>query len=234
MMVIRSSPEREWEAIEASLFFNFDYKKYPEIESLVSVEKPPTGESTIVCDGSVYTMELLIVDSTFSDVFNFNFIVGNGKSLLSDPDAIILTEQMAQRIFGNLDPIGKEVKITAEIEKIYTIKGIAETPPSNSSITFDVIVPSHSARFSSTGADFIMTKRNFNKEAFIKKITNLGRQHPQFNESTMSIIPLDDIYFNKAYTENARNVFTRSGDKHNLFVLYVILMLILLITVLNY
>ncbi len=174
------------------------------------------------------------MDSTFSDIFNFKFKIGVEKALLTDPDAIVLSEQMARKIFGNDDPVGKEVKLFSEIEKIYVVKGIAETPPSNSSITFDVIVPSHSARFSHTGADFILATKNFNKEAFIKKISTLGQQHFQFRESALSIIPLGDIYYNKEFVENSNNVFTRSGSKRDLHILYVIMVVIIFITVLNY
>src|SRR6218665_2730784 len=49
-------------------------------------------------------------DSTVTEVFDLPFIKGNSKTELSQMDAIVLTEDMAKRYFGNEDPIGKYMK----------------------------------------------------------------------------------------------------------------------------
>jgi len=233
MTVIRSSPESNWETIESSSFFKFNYKEYPELENLVSLKKYNAGEVKFTFEKSSYSPEGIIADSSFFQIFDFKLKVGDKKTVLSDPDAVVLSERLALKMFGNENPIGKIVKVSANREKVFTVKGILETLPSNSSISFDFILPNHSTRFSRSGTDFLLAKQGFDKNSFIKKIETLGQTHPQFKKSEMSLIALKDVYFN-GNTSSFRGIFSRFGDKKSLSVLYIIMGILLIISVLNF
>ena len=119
--------------------------------------------------------------------------------------------------------------------KTFTIKGVAAKLPSNSSITFDLIIPSHSGSYNRMGADFLLVNKKFNQEEFVKKIEKIGHFHPQFRESKVSVLALNDIYFNNKGSNNNYNlIFTRFGDKKNVYVLLVILIVVFAITALNF
>ena len=119
--------------------------------------------------------------------------------------------------------------------KTYTIKGVVAKLPSNSSITFDFIIPSHSGSYDRSGADFLLVNKKFNQEEFVKKIEKIGHFHPQFKESKVSILSLNDIYFNNKGSNNGYNfIFTRFGDKKNVYVLLVIMIVVFAITALNF
>ncbi len=83
----------------------------------------------------------LIADDSFFQVFSFNILSGQKDDPLSDPNGIFLTEEKAVEIFGADDPLGKPVEIM-EMEGAY-VAGIIQTPPHNSSMQFDCIVPFH-------------------------------------------------------------------------------------------
>ncbi|MCK4979359.1 MAG: ABC transporter permease, partial [Candidatus Delongbacteria bacterium] len=51
----------------------------------------------------------LFVDSTFFDIFSFEAISGDLKTVLDDPGSIVLTESFSKKLFGEEDPIGKTV-----------------------------------------------------------------------------------------------------------------------------
>jgi len=235
MMVIKASPESGYEAIQASLFFKFNYKNYPEVESLVSLMKYPKDEIKVTFGESSFSPEVLIADSTFFSVFDFKLLTGNKKTILADPGNAIITSDYARKIFGDKDPIGQEIKVTASDMKTFTIKGVAAKLPSNSSITFDLIIPSHSGSYNRMGADFLLVNKKFNQEEFVKKIEKIGHFHPQFRESKVSVLALNDIYFNNKGSNNNYNlIFTRFGDKKNVYVLLVILIVVFAITALNF
>jgi putative ABC transport system permease protein len=105
--------------------------------------------------------------------------------------------------------------------------------PDNSSIRFDFIVPFSKFYDGRTGPDFILTAGNFNQKTFVDKIEMLGREHPQFKESKISLIALNDIYFNTELAINT-SVFSRKGNKKNLNVLIIIMFVILTISLLNF
>lgn len=235
MIVVQASPGSGYEAIQASLFFKFNYKNYPEVESLVSLQKYRKDEIKVTFGESSFSPEVLIADSTFFSVFDFNLLIGNKKTILSDPKNAIITADYARKIFGDKDPIGQEIKVTASDVKTYTIKGVVAKLPSNSSITFDLILPNHSGSYNRSGADFLLVNKTFNQEEFVKKIENMGHFHPQFTESKLSILSFNDIYFNKNGSNNSyQYIFTRFGDKKNVYVLLVIMSVVFAITALNF
>lgn len=235
MIVVQASPGSGYEAIEASSFFNYNYKDYPEVESLVSLQKYQNDEIKVTFEESSFSPEVLIADSTFFSVFDFNLLIGDKKTLLKDPKNAIITADYASKMFGEKDPIGQEIKVTASDMKTYTILGVVDKIPSNSSITFDFILPGHSGYYDRSGADFLLVNKNFNKEEFIKKIEKIGHFHPQFKESIVSVVSFNDIYFNSKESNNRYNyIFTRFGDKKNVYVLLVIMTIIFAITALNF
>ncbi|MEH6680562.1 MAG: FtsX-like permease family protein [Sediminicola sp.] len=87
-------------------------------------------------------MERSIVrtDPEFFKMFNFPVQKGNADSPLSGIQDIVLGESTAKAIFGDTDPIGKELKIgRAEEVKMYTVTAVVKDCPKNSSIHFDAV-----------------------------------------------------------------------------------------------
>jgi len=84
----------------------------------------------------------LLVDTTFLSVFSFPLLAGDPATAVQQPGAILVTETMAQKLFGDEDPMGKIVHYTlGSINIDFTITGILKNTPDNSHIQFDVVVP---------------------------------------------------------------------------------------------
>ena len=230
---IQVTPESRWEVIEGSLFFNFNYKDYPELENLTSVCKLENDNVKLYNDKILFSPEGIIADSSFFQIFDFKLTMGDKNTVLSNPESIVMTKRFAKKVFGKENPVGKTVKLDVGFEKYYTVIGIAENVPSNSSITFDFVVPKHSANFSKSGADFLLCKQGFDKDDFVKKIEKIGQTHPQFTQSKIDLVALDDLYFNDE-SVIADKIVSRFGDKKNNYVLYIIIAVILIITALNF
>jgi putative ABC transport system permease protein len=73
---------------------------------------------------------LSTVDKDFLEMFNLEFVRGNAKNALNGPYNIILTEEMAQKYFGNVDPMGKPMTVWPNIT--FTVTGIIKKQPLNS------------------------------------------------------------------------------------------------------
>ncbi|HEV2481925.1 MAG TPA: ABC transporter permease [Puia sp.] len=61
------------------------------------------------------------VDPNFFDLFSFHFILGDRKTALSAPNTIVLSAEVAQRLFHGVYPIGKRVR-AGNTE--YTVTGV--------------------------------------------------------------------------------------------------------------
>lgn len=81
-----------------------------------------------------------VVDPGFADMFDFRMIVGDLRKALASPNQIVLTRSKAQALFGDEEPMGKSVRLVGEkIE--FTVAAIADDPPKNSSLQFEVLIP---------------------------------------------------------------------------------------------
>jgi len=164
LITVQQSPQSRVELMAANRSFDFNFKEYSEIGNLTRLQKYNKNRLKFVVGESVYSPEGLIADSSFFKVFDFKLKIGDEATILSEPGTVILTEELAEKMFSKENPIGKKIEVIDRRGQIFTVKGIVETPPSNSSIKFDFILSRGYRGFSLSGADFILVNNNFNPE----------------------------------------------------------------------
>jgi putative ABC transport system permease protein len=89
----------------------------------------------------VFTEKLSYTDGDFFKMFSFKLLSGNADKLFENKQEVVITPKIAEKYFGSEDPIGKTLLIDDEDEKSFIVAGIIESPPANSSIDFDILVP---------------------------------------------------------------------------------------------
>jgi putative ABC transport system permease protein len=60
---------------------------------------------------SFYEKDLVYVDSTFFDVFNYHFTNGTPVNCLKEPYTVVLLKPVAVKLFGSEDPVGKVITL---------------------------------------------------------------------------------------------------------------------------
>ncbi len=80
----------------------------------------------------------------FFQLFSFPLAVGDAETALDVPESIVLTATTAQRFFGRdwrtrSDILGQRVRVNNRVD--LTVTGVAEDPPSTSSLTFNFVIP---------------------------------------------------------------------------------------------
>ncbi|MBA4054767.1 MAG: hypothetical protein C0490_08655, partial [Marivirga sp.] len=79
------------------------------------------------------------VDQDFLDMFSFKFIAGDPATALKAKNNIVITEKMAKKYFGNEEAVGKVFLMNTK--ESFTISGVIDDIPKNSSIQFDYLLP---------------------------------------------------------------------------------------------
>lgn len=110
--------------------------EYPEI---VEASRVKYYRRTIKQDDNFYSEKLLYADPSFLTMFSFPLKHGNKETALNDPFSIILSETLAEKLFANKDPIGKNIFIDNELN--LKVTGIYRNVPKNSHLQFDAVVP---------------------------------------------------------------------------------------------
>ncbi len=81
---------------------------------------------------------LYLVDSTVFDIFNYPLLVGDPKTALAKPGSIVLSQELAEKYFGDRDPMGQMMKWDNAMD--VQVTGILGDIPQNSHIKFTGLV----------------------------------------------------------------------------------------------
>lgn len=113
--------------------------EFPEVSSAVRLRGQ--GDRLVRIDGQVTRSDLTFASPSFFQVFTFPLISGNPAHALDNLHDVVLTRDMALRLFGTADVVGKalELKIDSAYEP-FTITAVASDPPSNTILPFKVLV----------------------------------------------------------------------------------------------
>jgi len=149
-------------------------------------------------DKSFIENEFLLTESSFFNMFSFDLLKGDKKSLLNDEYSIVLSESTARKFFGDEEPLGKVLKYDNESD--FTVTGIVADPPDNSSISYSLI-----GRFSLLGENrinswswesqgYIQLKKGTNLAEFSKKISNIMKKYDPINENQVTLQNISRIH----------------------------------------
>jgi ABC-type antimicrobial peptide transport system permease subunit len=83
------------------------------------------------------------VDAEFFNVFDFNgtgfkWISGNPAKAFTEPGSVVLTESMAKKYFNDEDPLGKSLRLEAQLD--VKVTGVITDLPANSDFPFTFLV----------------------------------------------------------------------------------------------
>ncbi|WP_020594716.1 ABC transporter permease [Spirosoma panaciterrae] len=109
---------------------------FPEIERTARVDWTQdmlftVGDKRLVAKGNV-------VDSTFLSMFSFPLLRGNPTTVLNGANTLVVTEKLAQKLFGNADPMGRTVKLNNK--DFFTITGVLKDLPTNTRFNFEYLL----------------------------------------------------------------------------------------------
>ena len=111
----------------------------PEIESAGIIQR--SRSAVFQTEAESFTEDGFFADENFFRLFSFDMIRGNRSEALTAPNSIVLTDDMAEKIFGSEDPIGKTIQYKGRFLSCdLNITGIMRRPPKNSHLQFNYLV----------------------------------------------------------------------------------------------
>jgi putative ABC transport system permease protein len=150
-------------------------------------------------DRSFYE-QTAFVDPDFLEIFTFPFIRGDSKNPFPTLHSAIITERAAAKYFGREDPIGKAITISDRVK--FSVTGVIENVPSNSSLEFDVIAPVKIFGEETLNSwaleswSFLLLQKNASPDALGEKIAGITMERDKRIENTVTtyIRPLSRMH----------------------------------------
>jgi putative ABC transport system permease protein len=199
---------------------------------------------------SFYETKGYLVDSTFFVFFNYNFIEGNSATALNNPNSIVISEDMARKIFGQQSALNKVLHIESNTNGVgnFAVTGVFKPLKNPSHIDgrfFMTFKGGELERYtkvqtSMAGNNMFFTYVELQDKANVKA---LEAKFPTFVDKYMGndlkkagfgkkqfLTPVKDIHLNSEVPDNV----TPSGSKTYLYILMSIALFTLLIACINF
>jgi len=150
-------------------------QELPEVNNYTRLRE---GRMTLLgaSDKTFYEEKILFADSSFFELFSFKVLEGNPAEMLIHPYSMVLTEKMADKFFGDENPVGKEIKWNND--RNYIVSGVVEDFTQKTHLDFDILV-SFSTLYQND------RYRNFIQNLFAYSTLNYIKVHPGTNAAEL-------------------------------------------------
>lgn len=113
----------------------------PEIEASARMVMPPDVKQHLVRykDKQFFETNGVLVDSTFFNIFNYEFIEGSGATALDEPATVVISQELSRKLFGDQSGIDEMVIINSgQAVDTFRVTGVLKkiTKPSHIDATF--------------------------------------------------------------------------------------------------
>jgi putative ABC transport system permease protein len=181
---------------------------FPEVKNFTRVRWQEKFQLTYG-EKKVFIPEAFFVDTTFLNIFDFKLIKGDRNTALLKQHSVVITEETAQKIFGNADAIGKTITHYGGDTTTYAVTGIAADPPKNSHLQFDALFSFNTTfkpwMLNNWGGNWLDTylvlAPGTNVNAFEAKMPAYLKKHMKgdgYKYYELFYLPLRDIHANSA------------------------------------
>ncbi len=173
--------------------------EFPEIINASLINE--AGERKLTFKKSSLNCTGHFVHSSFLDMFTFPLVKGDPENPFSTKFSVVITEDLALRLFGEEDPMDKRIKF--DDSYLYTVTGILKNIPGNSHFKYDYLLPVKGAP----------ANYNFNSWEIWTSCIYLQLQentsHTEVNDK------MSNVFNDRMQKESKRNMYLQPfGDVH--------------------
>jgi len=184
----------------------------------------------------------VVADEHLAQIFDFQWISGDPKTALKEPNTIVLTESVAKKYYGDTDPMGQVINVENQYNAKVT--GIIKDIPANRSLPIHILMSFETIRnqvkdqmdnFWNIGGGyftFILLPQNYSIQRVKARIPEFLHKNWNLNpkEVRLPLQPLKDIHFDQRYINNT--VTPTSKDTY--YALFGVALLIIITACINF
>jgi putative ABC transport system permease protein len=196
-------------------------------------------------DKRLFLEQLFQVDSSYLNIFDFVLTKGDRQTVLNEPNSIVLTQETAEKFFGNQDPIGKTLYSYGNDTTSLVVTGILENVPAHSHLQFEALISLSTYAqpdwMNGWEGNWLRTYLELTPEA---NVAALEQKFPAYLKKFMGeednwknyqlfLLPLKDLH-DKAMDIGLDELNYRKFDGNYTKLFFIIAMIVLLIACINF
>ncbi len=226
------------------------------LKTVVDERMPDVPNAVRICDtwnppvfeveNNRFESDLIFADKGFFELFTYEPIEGDLSTALNEPMSIVLTEELANKLFGNNSPIGKTVNIDSQYD--FTVKAVIRSPENKTFLRFSSLASMESRKTVMPSEGVFTSWEQESFKLFIKTADKTGKSevaeklilcYPEdaqesYKEANaqFELTELDKIYFSDIDVSFAP--YIRKGNVKTPMLLLLVSALTLIIALFNF
>ena len=116
-------------------------KHFSGIEDFVRIDVSNTERIISYKANKYRENKIVVTEPSFLSIFSFSLIKGNIKDALTGPNKVVITKLIANKYFGEINPIGEILTISTNTQILKCeVSGVLDKFPENSSFNYDFFI----------------------------------------------------------------------------------------------
>lgn len=213
---------------------------FPEIEEVTRMIIGGSGLFRTDQERTLRVEDVFFVDNSFFKIFSFSLLRGNQDKALTDPYSTVITEKLAQNLFGEEDPLGKTIQADWGFD--LKVSGVVSEVPENSHFEFEMLVSAPTLAAVNGEATFtrwydnwvpvyILLGPNESSEALNKKIQFMLKKYQgERSRNELYMRPVSEIHL---YSDVSMEI-GMNGNIKNVYIFSAVALFVLIIACINF
>jgi putative ABC transport system permease protein len=191
-----------------------------------------TRTQKVMIGNQIYNDNLAVFETsaTFFTFFSYKLLTNNPNSVLTTKDDIVISEDLAQKYFGERLPVGRIITIiNGNTKTDFIIKGIFRKPVENSQFNFDMVkLSENTERYA-----FLLLKNNTDPAKLEKLFAEQKDKIPVINDGTPGKYYLKS--FKQTYFDTSEySLLGNQREKSDIVIAMIIGLMIICVASVNY
>ena len=186
----------------------------------------------VMANNQIFDDNLAVFETSgnFFNIFSYKLLTDNPSTVLTTKDDIAISDELAQKYFGERLPVGKIITIiNGNTKTDYIIKGIFSKPAENSQFNFEMVkLAEDSERYA-----FLLLKKNADPASLEKQFAGQKDKIPVINDGAPGKYYLES--FKKTYFDTSEySLLGNRRDKSDIWIALIIGLMIISVASVNY
>lgn len=187
-------------------------REMPEVEFAAAAQGSFSGKQTLSVGDKHIKAVGIYAGKDYFNIFSWQLAEGNRSQVLADKSSVVISKDLAKKLFGTTqNVVGKTVEW--QHDKQFTISGVFENVPANSSIRFDFALPfqifldanEYQREWSSSDPNtYVVLREGANVDRFNDKIAGYVKSKLPESKTTLFVRPFSSGYLYGKYENGAQ------------------------------